>query len=188
MKTFLIFDAATRIGSYTTNAVSAVDVTALGPFVKEVDPALTVNPHEWRLDEATDTVVAYNAPLDLARLKLEAKKRIDAKALRLQSRVITSGPGQELIYEQKAKELARYQNDPAPDPVDYPWCAAERGITGDTLDDVMAVITSKMAEWTQLGATLNALRLGGKRDIDAAASESEIEAIENAIVWPVVDP
>lgn len=40
------------------------------------------------------------------------------------------------------------------------------------------------AQWQQIGAMIESIRLGAKRDIDAAEDEASARAIVDAIIWP----
>lgn len=78
----------------------------------------------------------------------------------LRCRLITSIPGQDMIYMAKETEAARYIADPAPDPADYPLIASEEGITAPTIYEVAQIILNKAAGFRTAGAAIERVRLG----------------------------
>ena len=67
-------------------------------------------------------------------------------------------------------------------PADYPLLAASLGIDGNTIAEVAAVIIAMDAAWAQIGAAIEAARLGAKQAIDAADDEATARAVAPA--WP----
>ncbi len=129
-------------------------------------------------------LLAFRYP-DLAALREQVKARVDAAAEAVRLKYVTPGSAQAMVYREKAEEAARLQDDPAPDPADYPILAASVGIEASTLALVAQQVLAKKALWTLLAAAIEAVRLGAKRDIDAAATAPAIEAIAANLAWPV---
>lgn len=112
-------------------------------------------------------------------------KRIDADAETARLKYITPGAGQAMTYQQKVNEAQRFDPDEVdPDPAKFPLLAAEIGITGATLMDVAGAVLNSFMQWQQIGAAIEAIRLGAKRDVDAAATPEDALAVYSAIVWP----
>lgn len=122
-------------------------------------------------------------PVDLDAVKAMMVAQIDAEAERARLAHITGGAGQAMSYLQKAAEAKACLADAEPDAEAYPLLAAEIGITAPTLGEVAAVVAAAHAEWTVIGAKIEALRLGAKAAIAAAVSIEEAE-IAATILWP----
>jgi len=105
-----------------------------------------------------------------------------AEAERL--KYITPGNGQAMTYQQKVAEAQAFKAASNPKAADYPILSSEVGITAETLDDVADVILRAFAQWQQIGAMIESVRLGAKRDIDTATDEAAARAIVDAIEWP----
>lgn len=125
----------------------------------------------------------YGVYVSLPALKAALKVQVDAAAERERGKYITAGGGQAMTYQQKASEAVMLEDDPAPDPAAYPLLAAEIGITAGDLAGVGAVVRTNHAAWLTVGAAIEAVRLGTKAAITAAADEAA--AIEAATAtWP----
>ncbi|WP_180881464.1 hypothetical protein [Brucella sp. 191011898] len=46
------------------------------------------------------------------------------------------------------------------------------------------IVLAAFGQWQQIGSMIESIRLGAKRDIDAAENEAAARAIVDAIVWP----
>ncbi|SCD23513.1 hypothetical protein [Brucella inopinata] len=53
-----------------------------------------------------------------------------------------------------------------------------------TLGEVADIVLAAFSQWQQIGALIESIRLGAKRDIDDAIDETAARAIVDAIVWP----
>ncbi len=116
--------------------------------------------------------------------KDQACKRIDQQAEQIRLQYITDGAGQAMTYREKLEEAKALQNDAAPDPAGYPLLSAEVGVTGADLQAVADVILAQAVAWRPIAAAIEAARMGAKKAINAATTETEIQAAENAVVWP----
>ncbi|MCD1645232.1 hypothetical protein [Aurantimonas coralicida] len=132
---------------------------------------------------ATDEIVINAHVVDLPAIKTRLKAAIDAAAEAERLKYVTAGAGQSMTYQEKAAEAARFTDDPAPDPVDYPMLAAEIGITAATLADVAAVVAANRAAWRTIGAAIEGTRLGAKAAIEAAETVEDAESAAQ-IGWP----
>ncbi|APX70547.1 MULTISPECIES: hypothetical protein [unclassified Brucella] len=120
----------------------------------------------------------------LADIKRQLAKQVDAAAESERLNYITPGNGQAMTYQQKVAEAQAFKVAINPQPVDYPTLSSEVGITADTLDEIANIVLSAFAQWQQIGGMIEGIRLGAKRDIDAAQDEATARAIVDAIVWP----
>lgn len=85
---------------------------------------------------------------------------------------------------QKANEAARYLIASEPVATDYPLLSAEIGITAPTIGDVAVIVNTAYTQWQQIGAAIEAARLGTKAAIEAAMTTEEAQAAAEAVVWP----
>jgi hypothetical protein len=69
------------------------------------------------------------------------------------------------------------------DPAQFPLLAAELGVTAIGLQELAQMILAKAQDWTIAAAAIEGTRLKVKRDIAAAASPAEIDAIIGAVAW-----
>ncbi|UZD70819.1 hypothetical protein [Brucella sp. JSBI001] len=120
----------------------------------------------------------------LATIKAGLKVEIDALAENERLKYITPGNGQAMTYQQKVTEAQAFKAATDPQPEAFPMLSSEVGITAPTIDEVADVVLAAYAQWQQIGAAIEAIRLGAKRDIDAAEDEAAARAIVDAIEWP----
>ncbi|MDI7864830.1 hypothetical protein MRS76_23155 [Rhizobiaceae bacterium n13] len=86
---------------------------------------------------------------------------------------------------QKAEEARQYLAET--DPIDGdPLLLAEVGITAPTLAEVASVVHAAYTQWQQIGAAIEAARLGAKSAIYAAATIEEAESIAMEVAWPAI--
>lgn len=124
----------------------------------------------------------YDPPL--AKVKASFRDAVDKLAETERIKYITAGSGQALTYMQKSDEARRYLSSESPDGADYPLLSSEVGITASNLDAVASIIAAAYAQWQQVGAAIEAARLGGKAAINAAGNKAEMQAAFDAISWP----
>lgn len=122
--------------------------------------------------------------IDLAAVKTQAKREIDAQAEAERLKYITPGAGQAMTYQQKVDEARSFMAASNPEASDYLILSSEVGITAETLSEVADVVLAAFAQWQQIGAAIEAIRLGAKRDINAAQDEAAARVIVDEIEWP----
>lgn len=154
----------------------------LQPYERECTAEQFDNWKEYCLDE--DDIVHAPVVTDITSVRTELKARIDAAAEAERLKYITPGEGQAMTYQQKVDEARAYKAASDPRTADYPVLASEVGITAETLDGVADIVLAAFAQWQQIGAMIESIRLGAKRDIDAAENETAAHTIIDAIVWP----
>ncbi|KAB2738540.1 hypothetical protein F9K90_07620 [Brucella anthropi] len=120
----------------------------------------------------------------LVTLKQELKTGIDSAAETERLKYITPGNGQAMTYQQKVAEAQAFKAASNPKTSDYPILSSEVGITAETIGEVADVVLAAFAQWQQIGAMIESIRLGAKRDIDLAEDEAAAQAIVEAIEWP----
>lgn len=120
----------------------------------------------------------------VADIKSALKEEVDRAAEAERLKFITPGAGQAMTYQQKVDEARAFKAASNPKPADYPVLSSEVGITATTLNEVADIVLAAFAQWQQVGAAIESIRLGSKRGIDAAANEAAARAIVDAIEWP----
>ncbi|MCQ9148161.1 hypothetical protein [Ochrobactrum sp. BTU2] len=119
-----------------------------------------------------------------ATVKTILKAKVDQSAETERLKYITPGNGQAMTYQQKVTEAQAFKATTEPRANDYPMLSSEVGITAETIGEVADIVLAAFAQWQQIGAMIESIRLGAKRDIDAAEDEAAARAIIDAIVWP----
>lgn len=112
----------------------------------------------------------------LTHAKTRAKRRIDAAAEAERQNYVTPGDGQQMVYMEKAAQALAVENDPAPDPADYPILAASIGVDGADVAEVGATVRATRAAWMAIAASIETKRAAAKAAIDAAATFAELAA------------
>lgn len=128
----------------------------------------------------------YHMPVEtsLDAIKASLKSTVDSLAETERLKYITPGTGQAMTYQQKVTEAQAFKTATNPQASDHPILSSEVGITADTLDEVANIVLAAFAQWQQIGAMIESIRLGAKRDIDAAEDEAAAREIIDAIEWP----
>lgn len=128
----------------------------------------------------------YHEPVEtsLDAIKASLKSTVDSLAEVERLKYITPGNGQAMTYQQKVTEAQGFKAATNPQPEDFPMLSSEVGITAPTLDEVADIILAAYGQWQLIGAAIEAIRLGAKRDIDAATDEAAAQAVVDAIEWP----
>ena len=120
----------------------------------------------------------------LANIKQSLKSIVDAEAEAERLNYITPGTGQAMTYQQKVAEAQAFKAASNPKASDYPILSSEVSITAETLEEIANIVLAAFGQWQQIGAMIESIRLGAKRDIDAAEDEATARVIVDAIVWP----
>lgn len=146
--------------------------------------------HDGTQSRPTDVEILDAVPgAALAVAQAEAIARIDAAAEAARCAYITPGSGQALVYQRKGQQardcLANHDAQNPPAPGAYTALEAEVGITGGDVLEVAAVVAGLETAWAAVADQIEAIRLTAKRDVAAAATPAEVDAIEAAVVWPV---
>lgn len=92
---------------------------------------------------------------------------------------ITDIPGQDPIYKAKQEEAEAYLlEDPEPLTLDgYTFLAKEIGITADTPLELAQLWVTMRDQWEAIGSDLEAIRLGFIKEIRAATTKAEVDAL-----------
>ncbi|MBE0529544.1 MAG: hypothetical protein IH626_01870 [Rhodospirillales bacterium] len=142
----------------------------------------------YTFDAGTGTAAPIVEPRPLAPMRAEAVAQIDRDAEAARLAFITGGSGQALVYKRKAEQahdcLANHDAQNPPPTDKYPALEAEVGITGADVLGVATVVTGLEAAWGDIADAIEAIRLGAKRDVEAATTPTEIRDVVSAIAWP----
>lgn len=114
---------------------------------------------------------------DLGPSREEARARVNALTAEVRERYITPAPGQDMIYLRKADEARRFIEAGEPDDLtDFPFLAAETGITAPTAHELAQIWLNLAAHWEATAAALEHDRFAALSRIEAATSVAEIDA------------
>lgn len=138
----------------------------------------------WVFDGKDFTAPAPILPQLLSAVQTALKETVDKAAEAERLKYITPGTGQAMTYQQKVAEAQAFKATSNPNTEDYPILATEVGITAPTLVEVADTVLAAYHQWQQIGAMIEAVRLGAKRDIDAAENEAAAHAVVDSVVWP----
>ncbi|SBW13574.1 hypothetical protein BR10RB9215_C10382 [Brucella sp. 10RB9215] len=150
------------------------------------------NPSRWPTDDSgvqtnralQEVLAPYGIFFEIGSLKNALKQQVDRAAETERLKYITPGAGQAMTYQQKVDEARAFKAASNPKASDYPILSSEVGITAETIGGVADIVLAAFARWQQIGAMIESVRLGAKRDIDAAEDEAAARAIIEAVVWP----
>lgn len=130
-------------------------------------------------DSVTDTITTQI--VDLNTIKGSASILVDNTAGDIRQRFITSAPGQELTYQEKAEQAADFAaaNYPTGQIANYPFIQVEVNVTGLSAQSAADGILTRRTLWIQKGALIEQARLIGKRDINTATDVAGITTALN---------
>jgi len=122
----------------------------------------------WIINERTDL---------LSNARSAANSEIDNASELKRLSFLTPGVGQSLIYQKKEKEAADYVAAGYPiDLSSYPFIQAESNATGNSPTVCADNIVAMSAQWILAGASIEEIRLTGKKAVSDASDVSAIEA------------
>lgn len=119
---------------------------------------------------------------DLAPVKSEAKKAIDASAEEYRLNFITPGAGQAMTYQEKYNEAVAFLGDPTLQPHEVPHIYSEVGVTGATPFQVAQVVVNMRDIWKQISARIDGARIAAKDAVDAAGNPADL-ASASQVDW-----
>lgn len=168
--------------------VELEDLTPLDVFHPEIAEAFVAATDgveaNWSYDGKKFSPPAPMPTIDNQVFRTTLKADVDSAAETERLKYITPGNGQAMTYQQKVTEAQAFKAATNPKASDYPILSSEVGITAQTLAEVADIVLAAFAQWQQIGAAIEVIRLGAKRDIDAAEDETAARAVVDAIVWP----
>lgn len=82
-----------------------------------------------------------------------------------------------MLYLVKEDEAERFIHDPDPDLADYPLISAEIGITGPTAYEVAQVYLNLGAQFRQISAQLETIRLGHIAQVESAETAGDVALV-----------
>lgn len=118
--------------------------------------------------------VEADAAADLAAAKSAAVAAVNGAAGLARLRFVTDAPGQSMTYAAKQAEALAWIAAAQPaDLTDYPWLAAEVGITAPTAAALASLWLTMAAQWAAAGSQIEAVRMTAISAIGAATTEAE---------------
>lgn len=88
---------------------------------------------------------------------------------------VTDIPGQDMIYMRKEEEARRWLSEANPDIADYPFIAAEIGVTAETGDQLAQLWLNMAHQWATVAANLEKARLMTLAGVAISQTPSEAE-------------
>lgn len=89
------------------------------------------------------------------------------------------------VYEAKRKEADRYLAKGKPkDLTEYPWLAAEIGITADTAAALAQIWIQKSTTTEGIGPAIERVVMTAKKAVREARTPAEIDAVLRDLDWP----
>lgn len=124
---------------------------------------------------------AAQAEAELHGARLNAAQVIDDLITGARLRFVTQLPGQEAIYLAKEAEARLYvATMPEPDTLeDFPYLAAEVGITASSPRDLATMWLQKGAQFRGLGAATERRRMAARKAVVSAATTEAVTEILN---------
>jgi hypothetical protein len=97
---------------------------------------------------------------------------------------ITDMPGQDMVYQAKEAEAKEFlAQSPVPtDLTPYPFISEEIGITGADAYEIAQIWVTLSAQWRQVAAGLENIRLEAVKVIEQSTDLVEIQSIETAFI------
>lgn len=120
--------------------------------------------------------IQINGAARLTEEKLDGRNQINQTIDRARRMFITPIIGQEMIYLEKESEARRYIAA-NPEPItltEYPFIAAETGVTADTPYEVAQLYLNLGSQWRAVGAALENIRQTQITAVDAATTISQV--------------
>ena len=119
---------------------------------------------------------------NLTPLRDRAYVYIDTAVENARMKVVTPGSGQAMAYQQKYEDALLFLSNPGIDPGEVPHVYAEVGITAPTAAEVAQVVVNLRSLWRNVSAQLEHLRLAGKKGVELAENEDDIDAAIAGVV------
>jgi hypothetical protein len=123
--------------------------------------------------------------VDMAALRLAKKAQIDADAEACRNRVITPGSGQAMTYLRKAEAARAFLAGDMPDGPQKERITDEAARLGITPEEAAAAILAISDDWEVLDRLVDKVRLDTKKALEDAPGLDDIDAIMDAVTWPV---
>lgn len=165
------------LAAKVTSTLPTADRDAIVAQLSGAEAALIASVTDW--PEVPDMVTRYVAAWtpaepDLAVLKADALRQIDASAETYRLQLLTGGSGQSMAYTQKLDEARAFVANPEIDPAEVPHVIAEAAATGMTPADKAAQIIATFDAWVQISAGIEAKRAAAKLAVEAAETAAEV--------------
>ncbi len=128
----------------------------------------------------------FDMKIDLAAIKSQLMAQIDTEAGFVRQRFISTGAGQEMVYQAKLEEAKLIAADPDKGAnvaeAETPHLTKEAVTNGVTRYDMAVVVLTIRQQWANISPLIEDRRLATKAAIDAATTVSAARAAAN-IDW-----
>lgn len=143
----------------------------------DVSPGWLHDGETFSAPPLTPEVIAERLAQALSSSALQVERAIAAT----RRAFVTDLPAQEMIYLAKEAEARAWQAASAPDLADYPFLAAEVGLTAATPADLAALWLTMAAQWRGVASQIEAARMTASAAIAAATTPAEAETAVAAL-------
>lgn len=124
----------------------------------------------------------FKLTVDLAPLKAEALREIDAGAEATRGLFLTLGSGQAMVYNQKQEEALAFMGNMEISPGEVPHLHAEATRNGISMFDQAVIYLTMREQWLTVSPIIENTRLAAKEAVSQATNPAEITAAKN-IAW-----
>ncbi len=137
-------------------------------------------PSVAEMEVVLEELLLWNPVRTLSIHQAEAKETIDETAEVARTRYITSGSGQAIVYQEKAKDAEKYKENGYPSGMlTYPWVKAESDAMGVTPTVAANTILNQRDAWVVKGVEIEKLRRYWKLEVDNAIDEDGVEVVKD---------
>jgi hypothetical protein len=173
------------LAAKVTSVLSSADRASVVEQLSKQEEALVAAADAWPdVPETVSRFVSAWAPaeVDLATLKADALRRIDASAEDFRLQFLTPGSGQAMAYQQKLAEARAKLADPSIADAEIPHIISEAEATGMSKADKAAQIVATFEAWQQISAVVEGKRAAAKLAVEAAESAEAVASAAN-VEW-----
>lgn len=165
MTTFLYYDATTGDALFTINGMEPPGSKIAIP--DDFDPDLS----------GVKVIDGVAVRVDISGKVQAAISAVNSAVGAIRASIVTTIPAQDMVYLKKEAEARAYIADADPALEQYPFIAAEIGITAPDAYAVAQVYVNLAFILEQQAAALEQFRLGFVAQLEAATVDAEIDAI-----------
>lgn len=165
-----------------TSTLPAAERDALRDQLSKQEEALVDAAGDWpEVPASVSRFVSAWTPAapDLAVLKADAVRRIDASAEQYRHQFLTPGSGQAMAYQQKLDEARAKIANPSIADASIPHIVAEAEALGISKGDMAQQIVSTFEIWQQVSAAIEGMRAAAKLAVAAAETPDAVATAAN---------
>ncbi|MGR3749599.1 hypothetical protein [Paracoccus sp. (in: a-proteobacteria)] len=135
---------------------------------------MPTKPSNWHVFDFETKQWIDTAPDHIEEIKATAINKVNQAIGQIRSQFVTVIPAQDMIYQNKEDEAKAYLADADPVLADYPFIAAEVGVTAPTVFEVAQVYVNMAFMLRAQAAQLENVRLSTIAAIEQATDASQV--------------